>query len=89
MNDLTSTQEKVLAYLRETIKPGCESCKKCDGSYCNSQIGCDWVEEMFRGQHNSWTGYVRDDDKLIKIAKKLGDKIDTAEVTKRLAVLNT
>jgi hypothetical protein len=89
MNDLTSTQEKVLAYLRETTKPGCESCKKAEGYYCNSQIGCDWDKEIFRGERNSWAGYIRDDDKFIRIAKKLGDKIDAAEVTKRLEVLNT
>ena len=89
MNDLTITQEKVLAYLRETTKPGCETCKKAEGQYCNSRIGCNWDGEIFRGQHNSWAGYILDEEKLIRVAKKLGDKIDAAEVTKRLAILNT
>lgn len=83
---MTQTQEKVLAHLRVTIKPGCKSCKCAKGYECTSQIGCDWIGSVFTWHGTpSWAGYQRDEKRLERIAIKLGDELDSAEVTARLS----
>lgn len=81
---MTATQEKVFALLRVTTPKGCESCAHSHAGYCESPIGCDWVEELFFARHNSWAGYEQDTDKLQRRAERHGDLLDAAEIAQRI-----
>lgn len=81
---MTTTQQKVFALLKATTPKGCESCAHNYYGECRSHIGCDWVEELFYGRHNSWAGYEQDTDKLQRRAERQGDLLDAAEIAQRI-----
>lgn len=87
---MTRTREKVLAHLRHIMKPDCESYEYAEGYECTSHIGCDWIGSVFPWHGTpSWNGYKRDNAKLERIAIKLSDELDSAEITERLNRLRT
>ena len=80
---MNQSQQKMFAYLKSVIEPGCSGfCKHSVKGYCESNIGCDWVEQMFFGRPNLWEGYELDEEKLEKRAIELADRLDAAEIKK-------